>query len=242
MSNVRTQIGKAIGKSLNSYHSRVKPKIDELKFKEQYQGRIIDCMVGEVDDNYIETPETDEKVVKLEHSKDGVVKIARIKGKTILVDEEGNETDTPGEGCRLVSVGEDEDNKLIILSKNEDNSLSHKTEILLKEPLREGDYIEGKKIYRNVKQDGLTLIPLEEPIIEELPNSITLQGFDDTTMYIENTITPTVSYGYNALIPYKQELLNQKEEVETNTLDIEQNIIPYLMDMEFNLMLMEDNE
>lgn len=242
MSNVRTQIGKVIGKSLNSYHSRVKPKIDELKFKEQYQGRIIDCMVGEVDDNYIETPETDEKVVKLEHSKDGVVKIARIKGKTILVDEEGNETDTPSEGCRLVSVGEDEDNKLIILSKNEDNSLSHKTEILLKEPLREGDYIEGKKIYRNVKQDGLTLIPLEEPIIEELPNSITLQGFDDTTMYIENTITPTVSYGYNALIPYKQELLNQKEEVETNTLDIEQNIIPYLMDMEFNLMLMGDNE
>ena len=350
MSNVRTQIGKAIGKSLNSYHSRVKPKIDELKFKEQYQGRIIDCMVGEVDDNYIETPETDEKVVKLEHSKDGVVKIARIKGKTILVDEEGNETDTPGEGCRLVSVGEDEDNKLIILSNNknllrkeliekrtwmdingviqqnndnyvtkfirvEKNSIyknnanftfywlydenkefigfqrgeivttnlasyvkfgkswsfssngeydfsnsiickvnhmndvveyipheSHKTEILLKEPLREGDYIEGKKIYRNVKQDGLTLIPLEEPIIEELPNSITLQGFDDTTMYIENTITPTVSYGYNALIPYKQELLNQKEEVETNTLDIEQNIIPYLMDMEFNLMLMGDNE
>lgn len=242
MSNVRTQIGKVIGKSLNSYHNRVKPRIDELKFKEQYQGRIIDCMVGEVDDNYIETPETDEKVVKLEHSKDGVVKIARIKGKTILVDEEGNETDTPGEGCRLVSVGEDEDNKLIILSKNEDNSLSHKTEILLKEPLREGDYIEGKKIYRNVKQDGLTLIPLEEPIIEELPNSITLQGFDDTTMYIENTITPTVSYGYNALIPYKQELLNQKEEVETNTLDIEQNIIPYLMDMEFNLMLMGDNE
>lgn len=345
MSNVRTQIGKVIGKSLNGYHSRVKPKIDELKFKEQYQGRIIDCMVGEVDDNYIETPLTDENVVKLEHSKDGVVKIARIKGKTILVNEEGNETDTPGEGCRLVSVGEDEDNKLIILSKNknlfdgiwqnevkgvyayyrfgegtytitlkdkdltklEGNTValgtcnldgsginwllsgtsvyerkrvvtdkklifrmpteegfellqeifdiqiekgniqtefvphkSHKTEILLKEPLREGDYIEGKKIYRNVKQDGLTLIPLEEPIIEELPNSITLQGFDDTTMYIENSITPTVQYGYNALIPYKQELLNQKEEVETNTLDIEQNIIPYLMDMEFNLMLMED--
>ena len=240
--NIRTQIGKIVGKTLNDYHQRVKPKIDDLKFKEQYQGRIIDCMVGEVDDNYIETPETDAPVVKLEHSKEGLVKVPSIKGKTILVDSDGNETDTPGEGCRLVSVGEEEDNKLIILSKNEDNSLSHKTEILLKEPLREGDYIEGKKIYRNVKQDGLTLIPLEEPIIEELPNSITLQGFDNTTMYIENSITPTVKYGYNALIPYKQELLNQKEEVETNTLDIEQNIIPYLMDMEFNLMLMEDNE
>ena len=242
MHSIKDTIKQLIGKSINAYNTQhVKDVVSELKFKEQYQGRIIDCMVGEVDDNYIITPETDSSIVKLEHSKEGVVKIPSIKGKTILVGSEGNETDTPGEGCRLVSVGEEEDNKLIILSKNEDNSLSHKTEILLKEPLREGDYIEGKKIYRNVKQDGLTLIPLEEPIIEELPNSITLQGFNDTTMYIENTITPTVSYGYNALIPYKQELLNQKEEVETNTLDIENNIIPYLMDMEYNLMLMEDN-
>ena len=94
-----------------------------------------------------------------------------------------------------------------------------------------------------LSENTMTLIyELEEPIIEELPNSITTQGFDDTTMYIENSITPTVQYGYNALIPYKEELSNQKEEVETNTLDIENNIIPYLMDMEFNLMLMEDNE
>ena len=114
--NVRTQLGKVVGKSLNGYHARVKPKIDELKFKEQYQGRIIDCMVGEVDDNYIETPETDSAIVKLEHSKEGLVKVPSIKGKTILVDSDGNETHTPAEGCKLVSVGEDEDNKLIILS------------------------------------------------------------------------------------------------------------------------------
>ena len=364
---IKEKMKQLIGKSINKYNTQhVKDVVSELKFKEQYQGRIIDCMVGEVDDNYIITPETDSSIVKLEHSKEGVVKIPSIKGKTILVDADGNETDTPAEGCRLVSVGE-EDNKLIFLSKNKNfmvnwirgsisstngqdgngelniktdfipikrndifikglyNQVSsfvafydkdknylkrtsgntrsslilrasenpssgntddipfdckyirltqyvvsgqtatlseienntkqvimsyeninyiepkyHKTEILLKEPLREGDYIEGKKIYRNVKQDGLTLIPLEEPIIEELPNPITLQGFDDTTMYIENTITPTVTYGYNALIPYKEEVLNQQQEVETNTLDIEQNIIPYLMDMEFNLMLMED--
>ena len=85
------------------------------------------------------------------------------------------------------------------------------------------------------------LYELEEPIIEELPSSITLQGFDNTTMYIENSITPIVQYGYNALIPYKEEISQQKEEVEINTLDIENNIIPYLMDIEFNLMLMEDN-
>ena len=448
--NIRTQLGKVVGKSLNGYYQRVKPTIDELKFKEKYQGRIIDCMIGEVDDNYIETPLTDDPAVKLEHSKEGIVKMPNIKGKTILLDSEGNETDTPAEGCSLRSVGEDEDNKLIILSKNKnvfdgklfsgwggatpifkelykfDNIITgyikvskntdyiissntsgysylwlydenkkfieqktvhnwkfnsdnasyviigksigvsqinentkvkylqieegivatsfvepkyHKTEILINEPLRSlpngvCDEIVGSQLTRRVNglllngnnneswkleitsnnkcynfstsisneklfgyQHGITIsdrymfntiewdkdisIPriyvwhnqicisfpsteteittvdaiksylqinpikvtyqLAEPIIEELPNGITLQGFDDTTMYIENSITPTISYGYNALIPYKEELKTQKEEVEINTLDIEKNIIPYLMDMEFNLMLMEDN-
>ena len=116
--NIRTQVNKVIGKSLNAYHEIMKPVVDDLKFKEQYQGRIVDCMVGEIDDNYIETPETDSPIVKLEYSKEGVVKIPTIKGKTILVDSDGNVTDTPGEGCRLVSVGEEESNKMIILSKN----------------------------------------------------------------------------------------------------------------------------
>ena len=461
--NIRTQTGKIIGKTLNSYHARTKSAIDKLKFKEQYQGRIIDCIVGEVDDNYIETPETDSPIVKLEHSKEGVIKVPTIKGKTILIDAEGNETDTPAEGCRLVSVGENEDNKLIILSNNSmidnsknkfgsidintgveqlhnntciisgynlidtdigvmklydtnfnvlsgttnynnvtkryydknkkylganktenaffvryrcltvnnfkfekdagnyifkssdtDNKLyqQHKTEILLDEPLRKlpngvcdeivgnkiikrvgevtfngsenwskyrvgenDDFITfvfsltctnkhlkskqmwaqqqrnrgksnclpsiGDKVYFNtidtegfcqghndtattnnwciaISKSKLTTIDingfkkwlsenpvtiiyeLTEPVIIEMPNTLTLQGFDDTTMYIENSITPTISYGYNALIPYKEELKTQKEEVETNTLDIENNIIPYLMDMEMNLMLMED--
>ena len=446
---IKEKMKQLIGKSINKYNTQhVKDVVSELKFKEQYQGRIIDCMVGEVDDNYIETPETDSSIVKLEHSKEGLIKVHSIKGKTILVDSDGNETDTPGEGCRLVSVGE-EDNKLIILSRDynfelgtfgngigvkyvaksstnrirtqnlidvkptntyivtcsegyeittgmfdsnnicqqnhprtqreliikpnsnivkmgiivrktdnsdltEDDILKaniqiegelkqHKTEILLNEPLRSlpngvCDEIVGNKLIRRVgkvtltgeegwwsnwtnvsffewfsnlritnwkpisdnitwysnklksttsysiehegqfncfcfgvdwnatnpkvivrpsydiveegnvdqfkewlkKNNMIILYELAEPIIEELPNSITIQGFDDTTMYIENSITPTVTYGYNALIPYKEEVLNQQQEVETNTLDIEQNIIPYLMDMEFNLMLMED--
>lgn len=456
MSNrIKNNLKNLVGQTLNQYYSKVKPTISDLRYKQEYQNRIIECMVGEVDDNYIETPETDAPIVKLEHSKEGVVKIPSIKGKTILVDADGNETDTPAEGCRLVSVGE-EDNKLIILSKNKNlfdksniiynkyfsgggavgNTITfansnrhccvlikvqpntnyvfcsknllcylremqtetienggildyskkhyfitkegtnylainirledasgtitskdvdtsniivakttegesyvepkhHKTEILLNEPLRKlpngvCDEIVGNKVIRNTKKvvlngsenwgkragseniisycfecrlstmgisqystpcisnnlptnvgdwkdvehiwlnewgsatvhisaekigeydvdkfkEWLSNNPIEliyqiEPIIEELPNGITLQGFDDTTMYIENSITPMVTYGYNALIPYKQELLQQKEEVEINTLDIENNIIPYLMDMEFNLMTMEDNE
>ena len=455
MSNrIKNNLKNLVGQTLNQYYSKVKPTISDLRYKQEYQNRIIECMVGEVDDNYITTPETDNHIVKLEHSKEGVVKIPSIKGKTILIDADGNETDTPGEGCRLISVGESENNRLLISSKNKNifdgeieryfiNSSTgqnngwmeywrskdyircapnekhlvhfkykdvkkngvmffydkdknyigmtytnpnvtpsncefiriagqaensgtliditkvtdimvckgadvadyiepkqHKTEILLNEPLRSlpngvCDEIVGNKVIRRtdkividgtkrfnysilednnivrfwssrdnlgipkiksgsvvkcnilqnvpygtlelrrdegigVKQSSgsidiginlskernvfnnidfekwlsennvIMIYELAEPIIEELPNSITLQGFDDTTMYIENSITPTVQYGYNALIPYKEELSNQKEEVETNTLDIEQNIIPYLMDMEFNLMLMED--
>ena len=451
MSNrIKNNLKNLVGQTLNQYYSKVKPTISDLRYKQEYQNRIIECMVGEVDDNYITTHETDNPIVKLEHSKEGLVKVPTVKGKTILVDADGNETDTPAEGCRLVSVGEEEDNKLIILSKNKNlfdgeieygylgdangeiqqpqnksaissknfikinntefyyislncdanvvlsvyfydegkNYLGysglggvseckiiprknssymkfrlfngnkdgiklsdlkfcqieqsetktsyiepkyHKTEILLDKPLRKinsniYDEIIGNKIIRRIgkivlngsetyreyedvnnrlknvvgyfvhmgdmKLHSVTLcnlLPsypyneaddigckvggspdihlyfpkslitskevftqyisennvevlyeLAEPIVEELPNGITLQGFDDTTMYIENSITPTVSYGYNALIPYKEELSQQKEEVEINTLDIENNIIPYLMDMEFNLMTMED--
>lgn len=426
MSNrIKNNLKNLVGQTLNQYYSKVKPTISDLRYKQEYQNRIIECMVGEVDDNYITTPETDNPIVKLEHSKEGLVKVPSIKGKTILVDADENETDTPGEGCRLVSVGEDENNKMIILSKNKNLIIpqdikelefgwsdyipipndgryvisrgsstktpyvrqftrdkvkknidetfgtarlldtdtgfiriqniksisdlqlekgnkatnyvepkSHKTEILLDESLRSlpsgvCDELVGNKLIRRLREVTLRgdetigifkekdehisfsfeyknfpnsvhgsenlvlsnnfkwledfsrneelinfagaiviitiskskletpdiegfkkwlklnptsiIYPLKEPIIEELPNGITLQGFDDTTMYIENSITPIVQYGYNALIPYKEELRTQKEEVETNTLDIEQNIIPYLMDMEFNLILMEDN-
>ena len=119
MSNrIKNNLKNLVGQTLNQYYSKVKPTISDLRYKQEYQNRIIECMVGEVDDNYITTPETDNPIVKLEHSKEGLVKVPSIKGKTILVDADGNETDTPAEGCRLVSVGEDEDNKLIILSKN----------------------------------------------------------------------------------------------------------------------------
>ena len=60
-------------------------------------------------------------------------------------------------------------------------------------------------------------------------------------MYIKNSITPTVAYGYNALIPYKEELAKQREEVDNNVLDIETNIITYLTEIEYNLNRMEGN-
>lgn len=229
MSNIRTQLNKVIGKSLNAYYQKVKPTIDDIKFKEQYQGRIIDCMVGEVDDNYIETPETDASIVKLEYSKEGVVKIPNIKGKTILADVDGNETDTPGEGCRLVSVGENEDNKIIIVSKNIDSTKENKTEILLNEPLRGlpngvkdrfvkiGNkwFIERNRDIREYQEGDLDLTDvitdmtnteysLEAPIYEPLEINPELTCYNDTTHISNNYIIPCnmkiKNSGYNAII------------------------------------------
>ena len=154
MSNrIKNNLKNLVGQTLNQYYSKVKPTISDLRYKQEYQNRIIECMVGEVDDNYITTPETDNPIVKLEHSKEGLVKVPSIKGKTILVDADGNETDAPGEGCRLVSVGEDEDNKLIILSKNKnlfdgkliDDSYSEEKKELINNLIEENEK-EAKKI------------------------------------------------------------------------------------------------
>ena len=91
MSNrIKNNLKNLVGQTLNQYYSKVKPTISDLRYKQEYQNRIIECMVGEVDDNYITTPETDNPIVKLEHSKEGVIKIPQIKGKTILIDADGN--------------------------------------------------------------------------------------------------------------------------------------------------------
>ena len=333
LTTIKEDTKKEIGSQLNDYNKVLKPKVDDIKFKEEYQGRIIDCMIGEVDDNYITTPKTDSSIVKLEYSKEGLVKVPNIKGKTILVNADGNKTDTPNEGCKLISVGEEEGNRLLIKSYN--GELSHSIELPLDVPLRSlsngvcdeivenklirtvGLYIipnsitlsvnknwendiflpiffdlpnrlskshfdnnilksliyseatvdriitkecvrtDSQAIYIFIKKDRLKtpnlegfkewllenpmqiIYELEEPIIEELPNSIVLPCFDDTTMYIENSITPTVSYEYNALIPYKEELSIQQNQVAYNTNDVNDNIIPYLMDIEFNILSIE---
>lgn len=347
---VKNKLKNLIGNTLNTYNTYYTNKYRDLKFKEEYQGRIIDCMTKDVDDNYIITPETDIPIIKLENSKEGIVKVSTLKGKTILLNEYGVETQVPGQGCRLVSVGEEDDNKILIKSNNENNGdtigKEHKIEFLLSEPLRSlpsgvCDEIAGDKLIRRVGKivldgselwnvnatwsqadeltcwttkippskilkegyldvvsnmfsrndsinydgtegmrlsikvdslnhnsyilyikikkdkllssdiDGLeawlksnpveVLYELTEPIIEQLPSSIIVQGFDETTIQVENKITPIVSYQYNAIIPYKMAIASQQQESQINMLDIDNNIIPYLMDIEFNLMTMEDD-
>lgn len=83
--------------------------------------------------------------------------------------------------------------------------------------------------------------PLEEPYYEEVLNEygepILLEGYENGTLYIDSTIIPTTTVKYTP----KMESLNTLKEVYNNnvmlTSDVNDNIIPYMM--EVDLMIME---
>ena len=82
--------------------------------------------------------------------------------------------------------------------------------------------------------------PLEEPYYEEVLNEygepILLEGYENGTLYIDSTIMPTTTVKYTP----KMETLNTLKEVNKNnnliTLDINENIIPYMMDVDYMIM------
>ena len=102
------------------------------------------------------------------------------------------------------------------------------------------DTIEGcKQWFKNNKT--VVVYELEEPIYEEVLNEygepILLEGYENGTLYIDSTIIPTTTVRYTP----KMESLNTLKEVYNNnvmlTSDVNDNIIPYMM--EVDLMIME---
>lgn len=90
-----------------------------------------------------------------------------------------------------------------------------------------------------------TLLPkyvyeLEEPYYEEVLNEygepIILEGYENGTLYIDSTIIPTTTVRYTP----KMESFKTLKEVNKNnnsiTLDINENIIPYMMDVDYMIM------
>ena len=82
---------------------------------------------------------------------------------------------------------------------------------------------------------------LKEPVYEEVLNEygepIMLEGYENGTLYIDSTIVPTTTVRYTP----KMESFKTLNEVNNNNImltnDIDDNIIPYMMDVD--LMIME---
>lgn len=93
-----------------------------------------------------------------------------------------------------------------------------------------------------LKTNNVTVIyELEEPYYEEVLNEygepILLEGYENGAVYIDSTIVPTTTVRYTP----KMESFKTLKEVENNNImltnDVNDNIIPYMMDVD--LMIME---
>lgn len=75
-----------------------------------------------------------------------------------------------------------------------------------------------------------------EEVLNEYGEPILLEGYENGTLYIDSKIVPTTTVRYTP----KMESLNTLKEVNNNnnltTLDINENIIPYMMDVDYMIM------
>ena len=94
-----------------------KDDIADIKAHNEVQDYYIKGLYNENEDGRIEIT-TSSNTKQLPFSTKGFVDIQEIQGNTVIMDSNGNITDTIGEGCTLCSVGELENNTIKIKSTN----------------------------------------------------------------------------------------------------------------------------
>lgn len=83
---------------------------------------------------------------------------------------------------------------------------------------------------------------LEEPIYEEVPfelQKLILEGYENGTLFFDTNIPPTSTITYAGETPIVKSAKLNRAEVESNTTDINDNIIPYLCDMDYRIVVLE---
>ena len=83
---------------------------------------------------------------------------------------------------------------------------------------------------------------LAEPTYEEIPfelQKIILEGYENGTLFIDTNIPPTVTTTYSGETPIVKATKLNKTEVLNNTNDINDNIVPYLMDMDYRVVCLQ---
>ena len=83
---------------------------------------------------------------------------------------------------------------------------------------------------------------LEQPTYEEIPfelQKIILEGYENGTLFLDTNIPPTATVKYAGETPIVKATKLNKTEVSSNTEDINDNIIPYLMDMDYRVVMLQ---
>lgn len=94
-----------------------------------------------------------------------------------------------------------------------------------------------------MKENTPTFIfELEEPYYEEIPHELSkiiLEGYENGTLFFDTNIPPTSTVTYAGETPIVKATKLNKAEVLNNTNDINDNIVPYLMDMDYRVVCLQ---
>lgn len=93
----------------------------------------------------------------------------------------------------------------------------------------------------NVKHEYMIYKKIE-PTYEEIPfelQKIILEGYENGTLFFDTNIPPTSTVAYAGETPIVKSVKLNKTEVLNNTNDINDNIIPYLMDMDYRVVCLQ---
>lgn len=94
-----------------------------------------------------------------------------------------------------------------------------------------------------IKNNNITLLhALAEPTYEEVPfelQKIILEGYENGTLFFDTNIPPTATVTYAGETPIVKSVKLNKTEVSNNTADINDNILPYLMDMDYRIVMLQ---
>ena len=132
--------------------------------------------------------------------------------------------------------------------KDYDNISSHKSNdgvyISLDKDLWGYDGENGANILQRFiaeKQPILTVQTLE-PTYEEIPyelQKIILEGYENGTLFFDTNIPPTATITYAGEAPIVSAVKSTKTNVSSNTEDINDNIVLYLMDMDYRVVCLQ---
>ena len=94
-----------------------------------------------------------------------------------------------------------------------------------------------------IKNNPITVTyQLAEPTYEEIPfelQKIILEGYENGTLFFDTNIPPTSTITYAGETPIVKSVKLNKTEVLNNTNDINDNIVPYLMDMDYRVVCLQ---
>ena len=121
--------------------------------------------------------------------------------------------------------------------------ISFKNQLIVKVPIWELDSINDESIKRYIESKNLKMVyELTEPTYEEIPfelQKIILEGYENGTLFFDTNIPPTSTTTYAGETPIVKATKLNKTEVLNNTNDINDNIIPYLMDMDYRVVCLQ---